>query len=143
MESEWLQLVTWISQRTGEHPEEVPPKWEGRRGLNPADLNDKRLMRDLNDLRARKAALEPRPEQHQRGEIPPDEAALYERRSDLASEFLAWYRLNPEAGVFDGRPGMHGVAFSAWPRAKTLPDWLRAVVSKEAQAILARPEVTA
>lgn len=64
------------------------------------------------------------------------ENELYAKRHDLASEFLAWYRLHPLAGIFEGRAGMHSVAFGAWPRSTSLPSSLADVVRKEAMVLL-------
>jgi len=63
---------------------------------------------------------------------------LHAKRHELAEEFLAWYRRNPLAGIYEGRAGMHGVAFGAWPKAASLPAPVADVVRKEALAILAR-----
>jgi uncharacterized protein YdaU (DUF1376 family) len=136
LETEWLRLVREIAAGEKVNPEDVPPAWEGRRGINPADLTDARLLRDLADLRARRAALEPKAPPAGR-DTADDE--LHAKRHDLASEFLAWYRLHPLEGIFEGHAGMHGVAFGAWPRAAKLPAAIADVVRKEALAILARP----
>jgi hypothetical protein len=139
-EREWLALVDWIAKRTGTPPEEVPPKVGESRVLNPSEpwVSDARLMRDLIDLRALKAKLEaeaappPAPDAPR----PPSRAdELYARRRELASEFLAWYRLHPEAGELGGRSGLIGTAFGTWPRGVGIPADVRHAVAKEAYAM--------
>ena len=135
LESEWLRLVREIAAGEKVAVEDVPPEWDGRRGLNPADLSPKRLMRDLIDLRARRARLEPKEPERRRDEKPPDENALFDKRHKLADEFVAWYQANPDAGAFEGRP-MWGAAFGLWPRGKELPLWVSSAVFKVATALL-------
>ena len=145
-ELEWFALVRWIAERTGKPAEEVPPLYGTSRVLNPAEpwVSDARLMRDLIDLRALKAKLEAEAAPAPTPEAPraPSKAdELYERRHELASQFLAWYRLHPDAGELGGRSGLIGTAFGAWPGGVGIPADVRHAVAKEAYALhAAAPE---
>lgn len=143
-ELEWLALVRWIADHTGLPPEQVPPLVGESRVLNPSEpwVSDVRLMRDLNDLRATKARLE----REAAASAPPAPAApkapdpwdeVYERRQELASEFLAWFRLHPEAGECAGKSGLVGQAFGAWATGRKWPAPVRHAIAQAAYALYA------
>jgi len=134
LEREWLQLVGWVATSTGEHPEHVAPPFRGRSVLNPADLTDDRLLRDLIDLRRRKDVLEHPPKARDPAEVEREEQA-WRDADKLADEFLRWYEENPDAGLEQGRQ-LHGLAYTRWPKWKEIPEAPRAAVFKAAMVRL-------
>lgn len=111
LEVEWLRHVRTIAAHTGQNPEDVPPEWDGRRGIDPARLSEARLLRDVMDMRKRWSEIQAaaRPPQEHREQTEParpllapevadsEISARRERQRDAAGRLRALLNGTPSA----------------------------------------------